>query len=193
MPADERPSGGSTTRQRGTGTSRRSLLLAGVGAPAALVLAGCSLRLGQPDERSDEGPSVDEQARARAAADADVLAVAARAAAQLRPDLAPTLQVIARQHAEHALALRPASRGDSATGSATGPTTGPATGPTRTARPLTRSTALSEQRAAEQAAVSAVEADLVRVSGDVARLLASVAACRAVHVAQLDQVAAVGS
>lgn len=175
MPADQRPAGDSMHDARHRRTSRRVLLLAGLAVPVMPALVGCTLRIGQPDVEPALPPSADELALARAAADADVLAAGAREAAALRPDVAAVLLVIARQHVDHVRALRPASApgATSATASAT------------PAPPLTPASAVPAQRSAEQAAVSAVEADLPKASGEVARLLASVAACRAVHVAQL--------
>ncbi|MGN6299869.1 MAG: hypothetical protein ACTHN8_02100, partial [Angustibacter sp.] len=59
-----------------------------------------------------------------------------------------------------------------------------AASPTSPASPAAALRALATR---EQQAVTAVEADLAAVDGALARLLASVAACRSVHVVLLGQ------
>jgi hypothetical protein len=158
-----------------------------IGLTAPLLAAGCSLRLGQPgDDVAAALPSVGELARARAADEADALAVRADAAATLRPDARRLLSLIAAEHRSHAAALRPPPGPTTPT-----PTRSPAatTASAATAAgPGDRATVLPDQATAERAASTAVEADLPRVGADVARLLASVAASRTVHAELIDQV-----
>lgn len=167
----------STRRGRGAGTTRRTVLAAAVTVPMAAV-AGCSLRIGQPAAGArTPAPDADELARERAAADADQLGATARSAARVRPADARTLLRIAADHVAHAVALRAVS------------TVAGAVTPTVTARSLTRAEVLPAQAAAERTAIAAIERDLPVVSADVARLLASVAASRAVHADELTLLA----
>ncbi len=195
MPADQRPDGGSTTTARAVTTSRRNVLLAAVAGPAALA-AGCSLRFGQPAaDPSPSPPGADQLARARAAAQAGTLASSAELVARARPDLGDELAAIVADHRAHAAALLPApssATDASPTGGSTtgGLTTAPPASPTSSAPGRSDPKAgLRAQAAAERAAVAAVESDLPRVSGDLARLLASVAASRSAHVATLGVLA----
>ncbi len=205
MPADERPTGGSTItsrtitsrgerRSRRTLTatpSRRSLLAATVTVPA-LAVAGCSLRLGQPEEAPGRsGPTPDELARDRAADDADALARAAVLTARSAPAAARRLRTIAEENRAHAAALR-AGRPAAATApsSTADPSPAGSPGSSSTAAPPDAASALRALAARERTAAAAVERDLAGVSGDAARLLASVAASRTVHVAVLGQLAA---
>ncbi|WP_426566543.1 hypothetical protein ACPPVT_08370 [Angustibacter sp. McL0619] len=175
MPADQRPVGG-------VHLTRRQLVRAGLSAPALCVLPGCSLRIGEPDaDPTMPAAGGDELARERVALQSDQLAASAMRAASLRPDAARQLAVIVQQHREHAAALRPVQP------SASSGTTASSGLPTDTdPSGATAATALTKQAAAERAGASAIEPELARVSGDVARLLASVAACRTVHAATLQ-------
>ena len=82
------------------------VLTAAATLPAA-GLTGCSLRVGQPATASPPaGPSREELARGRAAADADALAAAAVRTASIVPSAARTLRTVADEHRAHATALR---------------------------------------------------------------------------------------
>jgi hypothetical protein len=108
--------------------------------------------------------------------------------AKLRPDEARQLRLIAAQHREHAKALRPVPpAGGQATGTAN-PTSGPAATP-GVGGSATKRTALGRQALAERQGATAIETELGKVSPDVARLLASVAACRTVHADVLERLA----
>jgi hypothetical protein len=199
VPADQRPTGGSTTTgcglpptaPRASGNRlgqprRRSLLAAAVAVPA-LASAGCSLRFGQPEAAPEPAaPTADEQARARAARDAEALAVLATWTATFVPSAARALRTIIEEHRAHVGALRVA---DAATDSPRGAAAGAPT-PATSSTPSSRRSALHALAAREHLAVSAVETDLAAVGPDLARLLASVAACREVHVSVLAQLAA---
>jgi hypothetical protein len=131
------------------------------------------------------GASRDELARERAAADAEVLAAAAVRAARVAPSAARLLRTIADEHRAHATALR--------AGAAATPTTSPSStassSAASTATPSSPAAALRSLAAREQQTVTAIEGDLGAVGGALARLLASVAACRSVHVALLGDLA----
>jgi hypothetical protein len=181
------------------------VLRAGLVAGAAAVLSSCGVRVGSPSRpAAPPPPGPDELARERVAEDADALrALAARAAALVPADRA-LLGAIAADHRAHAAALWPAfaagrsvgttagsassSTSGSAPTSATSAGVPPSDGsPTTrgTPVPLTAATALPALLRAERAAAAAATAELDRVSGDVARLLASVAASRSLHVRTL--------
>lgn len=189
MPVANRPEGGGNV-------NRRQVLKSGaiaVAAPA-LLLAGCGLRVGSaaPPTTVVTPLSADETARERAAQDSDELLALVRRVRALRPDVARVLKVLADDHQVHAAALRrtsqtPGTRPTPTTSSMPGPT--PAETRSGTAAPglvLTRATALAVLLDAEQRGRDALLLDLDAVSADVARLLASVSASRAVHVAALQ-------
>jgi hypothetical protein len=173
-------------------------------AGALTVVAGCSLRVGQPSgPATAPAPGADELARERVAEQSEALAASAASIAA-PPDAARQLALIVRQHREHAAALRPVPPSASGlpTSSATTspPTTATTTGKATATATATATaggnaasaavaTALTHQAAAERAGASDVEPELAKVSGDVARLLASVAACRTVHAQTLDRLA----
>jgi hypothetical protein len=200
------------SRARGSGRpSRRGVLGVALTAGAAAVLTGCGIRVGSPSARIEPAPpGPDELARERVAKDADALRVLAVRAAALLPADRRLLAAVAADHRAHATALRPApvpgSSGRTSAGaspavpspstsstsptsstppsapSATSATSPPASGSTPA---LTAGTALPALVRAERAAAAAATAELDRVSGDVARLLAAVAASRSLHVRAL--------
>jgi hypothetical protein len=200
------------SRARGSGRpSRRGVLGVALTAGAAAVLTGCGIRVGSPSARTEPAPpGPDELARERVAKDADALRVLAVRAAALLPADRRLLAAVAADHRAHATALRPApvpgSSGRTSAGaspavpspstsstsptsstppsapSATSATSPPASGSTPA---LTAGTALPALVRAERAAAAAATAELDRVSGDVARLLAAVAASRSLHVRAL--------
>ena len=183
MPADQRPLGGPRP-------TRRQLVRAGLTAPLLAVVGACSVRVGQPDsDPTMPAAGADELARERVAVQSDQLAASATQAATVRPDAARQLAAIARQHREHATALRPVQPSSSAAASPSS-TRAPATGGPTAPSPAAAASALTRQATAERKGASAVEPELGKVSGDVARLLASVAACRTVHAATLEQLSA---
>jgi len=190
VPADQRPAGGETT-------SRRSVLAAVLGLPAGALLAGslsgCDLRLGQPDGRPvAPAADLDLLARERVADAAVELARAARLTARIAPDAAHQLAEIAADHEAHASALRPvpaAGAGSATAGSPTArATTSPTAGSSQAPAP-TPQAALAQRAAAERSGVVVVEQELTAVSGGLARLLASVAADRALHAETLGALA----
>ena len=68
-------------------------------------------------------------------------------------------------------------------------TSSPAATPGVSGAGATKRTALGRQALAERQGATAIEAELGKVSPDVARLLASVAACRTVHADVLERLA----
>ena len=161
--------------------ARRAVLGAGVAAGATVLLAGCGLRVGSPAAPvAPVSAGADELARERVARDADALLALATRAAALRPADRAVLASVAADHRAHAAALRPPA----------GPASSGPTGPAAATPAITAATALAALARAERTAAAAATAELERVGGDAARLLASVAASRSLHasllVARLD-------
>jgi hypothetical protein len=153
------------------------VLRAGVAAGAAALLAGCGVRVGsRTGPATPVPPGADELARERVARDADALLALATRAAALRPADRALLAAVAADHRAHAAALRPAPPGSATPAS-------PAASPPADGAPVTAAGALPTLVRAERAAAAAATAELDRVGGEVARLLASVAASRSLHVA----------
>jgi hypothetical protein len=174
--------------------TRRSVLrwLAGVGtgvgtgvmgAGAMSTLTGCttapaadpSSPRGEPDR--DRG--VDLAVVSRALAASQDLAQRYADAVTALPDLAGTLTPLAAEHAAHIRAL------DTTLDSATANTESPAPVSSGPVRPVSAGETIAALAAAERASATARVADVLTSSPDVARLLASIAACQAVHAAVL--------
>ena len=154
--------------------SRRALLRGGLLAGAVALTGGCGLDLGQvrwgqapPPPEPTPGP--DELARRRATSSAQRLEGAVAAALAVRPDLEQLLSAVAAEHAAHREALGPL-------GDAPPPSSSPAPVP---ADPVADLLSLELEAAGEPLA------DVVGVGPGLARLLASVAASRAVHASLL--------
>lgn len=163
---------------RAASPTRRQLLAVGLGAPL-LGVAGCSVRVGQPAvPPTSPAPGPDELARDRTAGAALALAADALATAAARPDAAALLGAVADQHRAHAQALRPSST------ASTTPTTSSTTSPPGTTSPPATLAVLAQR---ERAAARAAQAELADVTPGTARLLASVAACRTLNAARLEQ------
>jgi hypothetical protein len=149
------------------------VLGAAVAAGAGALLAGCGVRVGSPaGTATPVPPGADELARERVARDADALLALATRAAALRPSDRALLAAVAADHRAHAAALRQAPATSAAPAS-----------PAPAGPPVTAAGALPALVRAERAAAAAATAELDRVGGEVARLLASVAASRSLHVA----------
>lgn len=155
---------------------RRAVIRAGVTAGTAVLVAGCGVRVGSPGVRvAPPAPGPDELARERVARDADALLDLATRGARLRPADRAVLATVAADHREHAAALRPPA----------GSTPSATHRGTAAVPPITAANALAALARAERTAAAAATAELERVSGEAARLLASVAASRSLHVAVL--------
>ncbi|MFH9675550.1 hypothetical protein ACH4L5_25205 [Streptomyces sp. NPDC017405] len=148
-----------------SGPRRRSLLASAAG---AALLAGCSAG---PD--GDDGPSAVARARARAARDSRELLGRYDAVLAAHPGLADRLRPLRAQVAAHAAAFEEGTTVTaSPTASASASTTPvPAAGKDAVAGLAAAERALSDRRAK----------DLLEAPGELARLLASVAAAGAAH------------
>ncbi|MGW0835961.1 hypothetical protein [Streptomyces prunicolor] len=152
------------------GPRRRSLLASAAG---AALLVGCSS--GADDSGTTGGSeSAAEHARARAAGDSETLLQRYDAVLAAHPTLADRLDPLRAEVVRHAAAFG----GSSSTPSATA-TASPSA--SATAVPATPSDALAELATAERALADRRAKALLDLPGELARLLASVAAAGAAH------------
>ncbi|MER6164857.1 hypothetical protein [Streptomyces violaceorubidus] len=169
---------------------RRSLLASAAG---AALLVGCSGGSGSGDPGA--GPSAAERARARAARDSEELAARYAAVVAAHPGLAERLGPLREEVVRHAEAFGGARAG-SPTASATG--TASAASPSVSARaagpgdgsgdvPADEKDALALLVRAERNLADRRARALLEVPGELARLLASVAAAGAAHVFLLTE------
>ncbi|MFI9243304.1 hypothetical protein ACIGXF_12020 [Streptomyces sp. NPDC053086] len=152
------------------GPRRRSLLASAAG---AALLAGCSAG---PDSGED-GPSAATRARARAARDSRGLLARYDAVLAAHPGLADRLRPLRAQVAAHATAFEEGATATAATSAAATPV------------PAAEKDAVAGLAAAERALADRRAKDLLAVPGELARLLASVAAAGAAHAYLLTEVA----
>ncbi|WP_316774937.1 hypothetical protein [Streptomyces sasae] len=167
-----------------SGVRRRSLI---VSAASAAVLAGCSTA---PDSAGNGGsPSVSARARARAARDSRGLLRQYDAVLAAHPALAERLRPLRAEVAAHAAAFEEGAASPSATESptATGSTTAmgsttasPSASPSATV-PTDEKSALASLATAERTLADQRAKALLDVPGELARLLAGVAAAGAGH------------
>ncbi|MDQ1035833.1 hypothetical protein QFZ75_002249 [Streptomyces sp. V3I8] len=170
-----------------SGPRRRSLLAGAAGAGAAL-LAGCSASDSSPGTTGSSSAAA--RARARAARDSERLAERYRAVLAAHPALDARLAPLLAEVVRHAQAFGGGGRASdaasasapapSSAGSSTGPPAGASPSPSP-AVPATRKAALAELAAAERALTDRRMKALADVPGELARLLASVAAAGAGH------------
>ncbi len=167
------------------GATRRQALAAAGLAPVLgpillgpILLAGCSLRVGQPFDvpGTTPPPTKDETARERGAGLADDLARTARSAADGLPALADRLLSLAAAHQAQATALRPPA-----------PAGSDAPAVVRSAGRPAGGGLLGSLAARERAAATALADDLRTTSATTARLLASVRANWLVQAEQLTR------
>ncbi|MEU9313076.1 hypothetical protein [Streptomyces sp. NPDC048256] len=177
-----------------SGPRRRSLLASAAG---AVLLVGCSSGTEESEESASDSPSVAEAARTRAARESGELVARYDAVLAVHPALAGRLGPLRAEVVRHVEAFGGAANASpSATGSATGSPT--ATSPTASstssasvppadpsavpsAVPITDTDALAGLAAAERALADRRATELPDVPGELARLLASVAAAGAAH------------
>ncbi|OXY90015.1 hypothetical protein [Streptomyces diastatochromogenes] len=152
-----------------SGPRRRSLFAS---AAAAALLVGCSA---DPDSGGGDTPSATERARARAAEDSAGLLERYDAVLAAHPALAERLRPLRAEVAAHAQAFGGA--GATATKSPS-PTASTATPP---AVPAAEKDALADLAAAERGLADRRTEALLDVPGELARLMASVAAAGAAH------------
>ena len=151
------------------GPRRRSLLVSAAG---AALLVGCST--GDDSGTTGGSESAAEHARARAAADSETLIRHYDAVLAAHPTLAERLDPLRAEVVRHATAFG----GSSSTPSATA-TASPSA--SATAVPATPSDALADLAAAERGLADRRAKALLDLPGELARLLASVAAAGAAH------------
>ncbi|MDQ0583810.1 hypothetical protein [Streptomyces rishiriensis] len=175
-----------------SGPRRRSLLASAAG---AALLVGCSSGTEESEERAGGSPSAVERARARAARDSGALVARYDAVLAVHPALAGRLEPLRAEAVRHVEAFGGAGKASpSATGSATGSPASPDASSTSTASappadpsavpsavPIVDTDALAGLAAAERALADRRATELLDVPGELARLLASVAAAGAAH------------
>ncbi|MFG2552398.1 hypothetical protein ACGFWF_20955 [Streptomyces sp. NPDC048581] len=172
---------------------RRRTLLASAATGAGLLLVGCSSGSEDSDGTTSGSPSLTERARARAARDSEGLVARYDAVLAAHPVLAALVGPLRAQAVRHAEAFGGGTSGaagtsgpsaDSSTASKApqaekaSPSSSPS--PSATA-PATEQDALAELATAERELANRRAKELLDVPGELARLLASVAAAGAVH------------
>ncbi|GGX22612.1 hypothetical protein [Streptomyces lomondensis] len=160
-----------------SGPRRRSLLALG---PTALALAGCTAGGKDPAGPGDGPSAAERRARARAARDSEGLVERYDAVIAARPALAERLGPLRENVVRHAQAFgggRKASPSVSGSGSAS----------PSAAVPGNDKDALAGLAAAERELADRRSEELLGAPGELARLLASVAAAGAAHVYLLTE------
>ncbi|MGX5212248.1 hypothetical protein ACWKT3_26780 [Streptomyces violaceus] len=162
-----------------SGPRRRSLLAVG---STALALAGCTA--GDEDSRDPgDGPSAaDRRARARAARDSEELAGRYDAVIAARPGLAERLRPLREEVVRHARAFGGGPKASPSSSASSAPSS-----PSAPAVPGNDRDAVAVLAAAERELADRRAKALVGVPGELARLLASVAAAGAAHVYLLTE------
>ncbi|MFF5297761.1 hypothetical protein ACFY5F_00210 [Streptomyces sp. NPDC013161] len=155
------------------GPRRRSLLVSAAG---AALLVGCST--GDDSGTTGGSESAAEHARARAAADSETLLQHYDAVLAAHPTLAERLDPLRAEVVRHATAFGGSSSTPSATATASPSASASASA---SAVPATPSDALAGLAAAERALADRRAKALLDLPGELARLLASVAAAGAAH------------
>ncbi|MEU5890737.1 hypothetical protein ABZ835_28400 [Streptomyces sp. NPDC047461] len=162
-----------------SGPRRRTLLASAAG---AALLVGCSSGSEETEESTGGSPSVAERARTRAARDSRGIVERYDAVIAAYPGLAERLGVLRAEAVRHVEAF---GGTPAATGSAS-PTAG---SPAPSAVPGTEKDALAGLATAERSLADARAKSLLEVPGELARLLASVAAAGAAHAYLLTEAA----
>ncbi|MET7476771.1 hypothetical protein ABZT17_20690 [Streptomyces sp. NPDC005648] len=165
-----------------TGPRRRTLFASVAG---AALLVGCSGGSGESEESSAGSPSVAERVRTRAARDSVGLVERYDAVIAAHPSVAERVRALRAEVVRHAEAFGGTVGKGGATASASSsasPSASPSDRPSPSpSAPATERDALVELATAERALADRRTAALVEVPGELARLLASVAAAGAVH------------
>ncbi|MEV5985151.1 hypothetical protein AB0L85_09035 [Streptomyces sp. NPDC052051] len=154
---------------RNTSLRRRSLLASVAG---AALLAGCS---GAPDSATTAAASLSRATRARAARDSSALAERYAAVIAAHPSLADRLRPLRAEVLRHARAF---GEGLDASPS---PSVSATASATPSPVPTSPEAAVTVLAAAERALADRRTAALLEVPGELARLMASVAAAGAAH------------
>ncbi|MFF4274655.1 hypothetical protein [Streptomyces sp. NPDC001536] len=165
-----------------SGPRRRTLLASAAG---ATLLVGCSSGSDQTEESTGGSPSVAERARTRAARDSRGIVERYDAVITAYPGLADRLGVLRAEAVRHAEAF-----GGTPTATASASPTAPGSpAPSPSVVPGTEKDALAGLAAAERSLADARAKALLEVPGELARLLASVAAAGAAHAYLLTEAA----
>ncbi|MER7895281.1 hypothetical protein ABTX62_03870 [Streptomyces sp. NPDC096046] len=174
-----------------SGPRRRSLLAV---APAALALSGCTG--GDSGGPAGDGPSAADRARARAARDSEELVERYDAVIAARPGLAKRLRPLREEVVRHAQAFGGGRTSSASASPAASASVSPAASPSASASvPSAPSAAVPGNDKDALAGLAAAERELADrrakalggVPGELARLLASVAAAGAAHVYLLTE------
>jgi hypothetical protein len=163
------------TNARGDGPSRRSVLAGG----GVLLLAACT---GSSTPRAPE-LTADQRLARRIADEINVLATAYALTIAAHPRIRASLAALAAEHVAHAVALTALLPKPTSTSSSSPPPSGsasPSASPPATIAPSVAA-ARTELAAAERAAAARRRHQAGRAGPELARLLASIAACEAVH------------
>ncbi|APU42457.1 hypothetical protein [Streptomyces sp. TN58] len=161
--------------------TRRSLLAGAAGVAGTALLTGCT---GDRPAASDPVVSLERRMREAAVRDSARLLERYDATAAAHPDLASRLAPLRTAVAAHTAALSPAAGpgSPSPTASPSGGTGAAAPAASAEPVPAKPADALTALADAERSLSEARTIDLAGAPGELARLLASVAACGAVHV-----------
>ncbi|MFD7388764.1 hypothetical protein ACFV46_09875 [Streptomyces sp. NPDC059852] len=163
------------------GPRRRTLLASAAG---TALLAGCSSAPGDPDGGTSGSPSLAERARARAARDSEGLVGRYDAVLAAHPALERLLVPLRAEAVRHVEAFGGGASGASASPSPSPSPSGPGSpSPSASAPavPTDERDALAELAAAERTLADQRAKALLEMPGELARLLASVAAAGAAH------------
>ncbi|XHM63659.1 hypothetical protein ACE6JH_25360 [Streptomyces nigra] len=161
------------------GPRRRTLLASAAG---AALLAGCSAGPADPDGGTGGSPSLAERARARAARDSEDLVARYDAVLAAHPAVERLVAPLRTEAVRHMEAFGGGASGPSSSPSAT-PSPSASTSPSASVRavPADQRDALTELAAAERTLADERAKALMGLPGELARLLASVAAAGAAH------------
>ncbi|WP_328343970.1 hypothetical protein [Streptomyces violaceus] len=168
-----------------SGPRRRSLLAVG---STALALAGCTAGDEDSGDPGDGPSAADRRARARAARDSEELAGRYDAVIAARPGLAERLRPLREEVVRHARAFGggPKASPSSPLSPSSSASSAPSS-PSASAVPENDRDAVAVLAAAERELADRRAKALVGVPGELARLLASVAAAGAAHVYLLTE------
>jgi hypothetical protein len=159
------------------GPRRRSLL---AGAAGAVVLVGCSS--GSESDTTGSGPSAADRARARVARDSEALAERYATVLAAHPALATLLEPLRAEVVRHAETFGGGAPSASASASASASSSA-----SPSPVPADERSALAELATAERQLADRRTKALLEVPGELARLMASVAAAGAGHVFLLTE------
>ncbi|MFC9958440.1 hypothetical protein ACFVIB_13940 [Streptomyces nigra] len=161
------------------GPRRRTLLASAAG---AALLAGCSAGPADPDGGTGGSPSLAERARARAARDSEDLVARYDAVLAAHPAVERLVAPLRAEAVRHMEAFGGGASAPSSSPSAT-PSPSASSSPSASVRavPADQRDALTELAAAERTLADERAKALLGLPGELARLLASVAAAGAAH------------